>query len=76
MEDVKSSCPNCGYCPHCGRSNGYWTVPSVPYIPWYPTYPYPLYSTPWLGTTWTDGETGTTFKINTTSSGSNDITYT
>jgi hypothetical protein len=30
------SCPNCGYCPHCGRSN----QPVVP-VP----YPYP---SPWL----------------------------
>ena len=35
-------CPNCGYCPHCGRSNGYY----LPY-PSYPTWPvynpYPTY---------------------------------
>lgn len=39
------NCPNCGYCPHCGRS-GQRTlpyVPSYPYpnaTPWYPSYPY------------------------------------
>lgn len=32
------SCPHCGYCEHCGRSNGY-------------QYPYnrPYYSGPWYG---------------------------
>ena len=49
MEDVKNSCPNCGFCPHCGRSNGYWTMPYVPYVPYYPIYPsyppaYPTWS--------------------------------
>ena len=30
-------CPNCGYCPTCGRSNGWHGVPYYPYtpIPWY-----------------------------------------
>lgn len=27
-----SNCPNCGYCPHCGRSN----TPQIIYIPYYP----------------------------------------
>ena len=41
-EEPKNSCPNCGYCPHCGRANVY---PSFqPYwgpntAPWYPSYP-------------------------------------
>jgi hypothetical protein len=28
-----TSCPNCGYCPHCGRSNPTWTPynPNLPY---------------------------------------------
>jgi hypothetical protein len=34
------SCPNCGYCPHCGRSdqpwypNPYYPGPSYPSYPW------------------------------------------
>lgn len=26
------TCPSCGYCPHCGRSNGYpsWSYPTYP----------------------------------------------
>lgn len=31
--ESKSACPNCGYCPHCGRSNGYYYQP-YPYY-WY-----------------------------------------
>lgn len=30
----RPSCPNCGYCPHCGRSG--WPYNS----PWYRQYPY------------------------------------
>lgn len=37
------SCPNCGYCRHCGRG-GYNTQPYPYYRPW-PTYPW--------GQTWT-----------------------
>jgi len=33
-------CPNCGYCPCCGRRTPY----SQPYYP--PYYPYPFYSQP------------------------------
>jgi hypothetical protein len=35
-------CPNCGYCPCCGRGRyGF-----VPYQPYYPPYPQPV----WIGT--------------------------
>lgn len=27
-----TSCPKCGYCPHCGRSND--TIPATPWYPW------------------------------------------
>lgn len=56
-----SVCPNCGYCPHCGRSNGYRTYPWYPY-PWYT--PAPWFNPPFtISTTptWTAGNTsGTT----------------
>ena len=46
-QDFFHTCPNCGYCPHCGRG-GYRTYPYQP--------PYVPYTTPiWYGTT-----TGTT----------------
>lgn len=32
-------CPNCGYCPHCGRS-GYGFVPQYPW--WYQPYYTPI----------------------------------
>ena len=34
----EESCPNCGYCKHCGRGGGYWTQPYYPY-PWWGIYP-------------------------------------
>lgn len=33
----ESTCPACGYCPHCGRSNGYQQFPLYP-SPYYPPY--------------------------------------
>lgn len=37
-ESKHETCPSCGHCPTCGRSNGVWTAP---YRPWYPyQYPY------------------------------------
>lgn len=46
---VKGVCPNCGYCPCCGRGGyqqaPYWPTyppnptPSIPYWPGYPTWP-------------------------------------
>jgi len=37
------SCPNCGYCPHCGRSNN-----PYPYTyPYYPSYPNEWWQTPY-----------------------------
>lgn len=47
----KEKCPNCGYCPHCGRSN-----PVYP-KPWYPYNPYPYNPPYWYG------RGGTTTKI-------------
>jgi hypothetical protein len=39
------SCPNCGYCKHCGRG-GHWYAPT-PYYPSLPTYPtYPVWPMP------------------------------
>lgn len=36
---AKEKCPNCGYCPHCGRSNSVYPKPWYPYNPpyWYGT---------------------------------------
>jgi len=35
QQSAEARCPNCGYCPHCGRSN------TTPYNPWpYNPYPY------------------------------------
>jgi hypothetical protein len=31
---VQAGCPNCGYCPHCGRSYNYWPWPHQPSYPW------------------------------------------
>lgn len=47
-------CPNCGYCPHCGRANPWRTAPVVPIQPWGwqqpPThYTYPTWI--WVGET-------------------------
>ena len=48
---TQSTCPACGYCPHCGR--GY-------HQPYYPTYPYPSpYQPPYYPTypTWVSPNT-------------------
>ena len=37
----ESKCPNCGYCPHCGRSDQQKAAP------YYPIYPQPLPVLPW-----------------------------
>jgi hypothetical protein len=42
-EFATQPCPNCGYCPTCGRG-GFQTLP----YPVYPTYPF----TPPVGPTW------------------------
>ena len=47
MAEQNSVCPNCGYCPHCGRGRQLA-----------PTYPYPWYPGGWWGIyqpTWTTG---------------------
>jgi len=37
-QEPASKCPNCGYCPTCGRSNGsHYPYPTWPYNT-YPTY--------------------------------------
>lgn len=36
-------CPNCGYCPHCGRGRWQYNrpyVPVAPVLPCAPVYPY------------------------------------
>lgn len=72
-QETEDRCPNCGYCPTCGRANARypWTYP-VPYSPWWTiTYPgtggqtvtYPM-------TTWTSGTSGgstSSYPISTTS---------
>jgi hypothetical protein len=47
LSEEKCVCPNCGYCPHCGRG-AIKTVPfpTVPNYPLYPTYPNPWYTGP------------------------------
>ncbi len=42
-------CPNCGYCPCCGRGAGwpYYQQPYNPWNPWAPPYPGPV----WIGYT-------------------------
>ena len=60
-------CPNCGYCPTCGRSNGWGVMPFYPHFPitptpWYVTHdldtiPAPGYTT--VGTS-TDTQTAVT----------------
>lgn len=45
---ARDTCPNCGYCLHCGRG-GY----REPYYPYYPPYPY----SPWITYTMTNGGT-------------------
>lgn len=41
------ACPNCGYCPHCGRGGGYFGVPYYPNYPGGGTY-YPHPYGPWV----------------------------
>lgn len=48
----QDACPNCGYCPHCGRG-GYYMIP-WPYRPLYPQ-PYIPYTAPYRQPTWTWG---------------------
>lgn len=43
-----NTCPNCGYCPHCGRRNA---APNWPYAQ--PYYPQPI----WIGTPYMTGTT-------------------
>ncbi len=46
--EAAKPCPNCGYCPHCGRANPVWPQRTYPYIPYVP-HPYPItpYPSPW-----------------------------
>jgi hypothetical protein len=55
-ESMKT-CPNCGYCPHCGRSAQPVYPPTfVPYWPpTLPVYPSPWWQVPPMGPTWTTG---------------------
>lgn len=36
FSQTNTPCPACGYCPHCGRSNGYQQFPYQ--YPYYPPY--------------------------------------
>ena len=61
MENKKHSkevCPNCGYCPTCGRHRD-----ASPFIPSYPIWIAPQYWRPWytdgVGPVWTVGDTVT-----------------
>jgi hypothetical protein len=40
-------CPNCGYCPHCGRSNPFRAVPIYPIQP-QPIWLNPPYQNPYF----------------------------
>lgn len=40
---TQSVCPNCGYCPCCGRPRGDWNYPISPYPHWPIT---PMYQGP------------------------------
>jgi len=53
----EKACPNCGYCPHCGRSN---QQPIIYYqYPYWPPQPYYVTQPVTTTTTWanTDGTT-------------------
>jgi hypothetical protein len=57
-EQAKQSCPNCGYCPHCGRSTS-------PHYPWWQR---PWYSGPYWQVTPTAtitllGDTANTYTV-------------
>lgn len=67
MEE-KSACPNCGYCPACGRSNA--PVRFQFYPPWYVPQPSPWWQPtyPWTVTGGSLGAvSGSAYVINTTS---------
>lgn len=56
-EPTNERCPNCNYCPHCGRSE-------QTYAPYYAPRTYPLghawWQSPWTITCGTDSSTGYT----------------
>lgn len=51
MNNAQAPCPCCGYCPTCGRRNGYWPVPIAPSVPVAPWPGYPSYPSPWWSIT-------------------------
>ncbi|MGZ6373133.1 MAG: hypothetical protein ACXWPI_00245, partial [Ktedonobacterales bacterium] len=53
-KNTKDTCPNCGYCPTCGRMKAGW----APVYPAWPTYPI------WINTS--TGTTPNTWQIRTT----------
>lgn len=61
-ENEDKKCPNCGYCPTCGRSNNNIYIRPYPYYPW--AQPYVTWGT------YTSGNTSTTVKYL-----PNEITY-
>jgi hypothetical protein len=45
--DFQDRCPNCGYCPNCGRKNAAPLIPYPYFVPYYqpafpPMYPWPI----------------------------------
>lgn len=59
QQSANSGCPNCGYCPHCGRSNGNGYGYGVPGVVYNTTTPnYQTVTVPTLnGATWTFSDT-------------------
>lgn len=47
LDDQMSTCPNCGYCPHCGRKNDPWRFIQ----PYYPAPYYHPYKITWTSST-------------------------
>lgn len=66
------ACPNCGYCPHCGRAEARPVQPvyvpwgTAPYPLWIYPYTYPIYGTAATSVTITNADlplTGNTIEV-------------
>lgn len=65
-----STCPNCGYCPTCGRTS----TPSYPVYPWvYPTWVGPYRFLPNI--TWTVTSATSSGYVSSTADASTNIVY-